>query len=231
MAIGETDAGCLRQLKQGAQVPAHGPAIPFQVLGYLVVGGESAAHFPFPLNGGETGPDGPDAVDAIGQGGPQIHCLDVGDVAEVTGVVVVRHLDPESVIGGGGKSEAPLLAEGHDEIGVGHPGVTRNVVGSGIQTDRPQGGRHPGGALDVDVGVHVDDAAGEGQGIEPGHGGGVAGEHAGIVGDGGFTREGSPHAGGGLLRELEAGSLHLARQQQEGYEGGVERRMHGLSSG
>jgi hypothetical protein len=67
----------------------------------------------------------------------------------------------------------------------------------------------------------VDDAAGEGQGIEPGHGGGVAGEHAGIVGDGGFTREGTPHAGGGLLRELEAGSLYLARQQQEGYEGGL----------
>lgn len=56
----------------------------------------------------------------------------------------------------------------------------------------------------------MDDAAGEGQGIEPGHGGGIAGEHAGIVGDGGFTREGTPHAGGGLLRELEAGSLYLA---------------------
>ena len=29
----------------------------------------------------------------IGQGRPQIHRLDVGDIAEVAGVVVLRHLD------------------------------------------------------------------------------------------------------------------------------------------
>jgi len=78
--------------------------------------------------------------------------------------------------------------------------------------------------------VHIDEATGEGHGIETGHGGGVAGEHAGIVGDGGFACEGTPQAGSGLLRQLEAGALGMARQQQQGDEGGFDGRMHGLSS-
>ncbi len=139
VAVGEADAGRFRQLQQGTQVPAHGPAIPFQVLGDLVVGREGATHFPFALNGGEAGADGPDAVDAVGQRRPQIHGLDVGDIAEVAGVVVVRHLDAEPVIGGGSQPQAPLVVERHYEVGVGHPGIIGDVVGRRIQADRPLG--------------------------------------------------------------------------------------------
>lgn len=192
------------------------------MLGDLVVGREGATHFPFALNGGEAGADGPDAVDAVGQRRPQIHGLDVGDIAEVTGIVVVRHLDAEPVIGGGSQPQAPLVVERHYEVGVGHPGIIGDVVGRRIQADWPLGGRHPGGALDVDVGAHIDEATGEGHGIETGHGGGVAGEHAGIVGDGGFAGEGAAHAGGGLFGQLKTCRLGLARQHQQG----DERRLH-----
>ncbi len=51
--------------------------------------------------------------------------------------------------------------------------------------------------------MHIDEATGEGHGIETGHGGGVAGEHAGIVGDGGFAGEGAAYAGGGLFGQLK----------------------------
>ncbi|MNS91156.1 hypothetical protein D3C72_1252350 [compost metagenome] len=211
MAIGEADAGGRRQLQQGAEMPAKGPAIPLEVLGNLVVGGEGAAHFPFPLDGGKPGADRPVPVDAIGQGGTEIHGLDIGDVAKVTGVVVVRHLDAEAVIGGGRQPQPPLFIQRKDEIGIGDPGTVCDVAGACIQRHRAHGGRHPGHPLDVDVRLDVNDAPGEGGALEAGHGRGVTGEHAGIVGDGGFTGEGAAHAGGRLFRQLETGRLGLTR--------------------
>ena len=77
----------------------------------------------------------------------------------------------------------------------------------------------------------MDDATREGGALEAGYGGGVAGEHAGIVGDGCFACEGAPKAGGGLLRQLEAGPLGVTREQRQGDEGRFDGRMHGFSSG
>ncbi|MNH24744.1 hypothetical protein D3C79_846930 [compost metagenome] len=201
------------------------------MLGYLVVGGEGAAHFPLALNGGQTAPHGPEPVDAIGQRGAEIHGLDVGHVAKVTGVVVGGHLDAEAIVGGRRQSQPPALVERHYEIGIGHPGGGGDVVGARVQGQGAHGGRHPGCALDVDVGANIDEAAGEGRALEAGHGRRVAGEHAGVVGDGGFTGEGATHAGGRLLGQLETGRLDLTRQHQQGDERGLEGGMHSVFLG
>ncbi|MNC32950.1 hypothetical protein D3C75_813290 [compost metagenome] len=201
------------------------------MLGNLVVGGEGAPHFPFAMDGGEAGADRPVPVDAIGQGGTEIHRLDVGDVAEVTGVVVVRHLDAEAIVGGGRQPQPPLIIQGQDEIGVGHPGTVRDVIGARIQGHRALGGGDPGHPLYVDVRLDMNDAAGEGGAFETGHGGGVTGEHAGVVGDGCLPGEGAAHAGGRLFRQLETGRQDLTRQQDQGDKGGLEGRLHCFSSG
>ncbi|MNO85865.1 hypothetical protein D3C76_772480 [compost metagenome] len=77
----------------------------------------------------------------------------------------------------------------------------------------------------------MDDAAGEGGALETGHGGRIAGEHAGVVGDGCLPGEGTAHAGGRLFRQLETGRQDLARQQDQGDEGGLDGRLHCFSSG
>ena len=180
------------------------------MFGYFVVGREGATHFSLTLNGGKAAADRPHLIDAIGQRSTQIQGLDVRDIAEVTGIVVIRHLDAEAVVGGGCQPQSPLLIERHYQISVRDPGIASNIVGCCVQIDWAHGGRHSGGPLYVDVGADIDETTRESHCIETGHGGRIAGEHAGVVSDGCLAGEGAAHAGSGLFGQLETCSLGLA---------------------
>ncbi len=93
----------------------------------------------------------------------------------MTGAVVIRHLDAETVIGSSRESQSPLLIEWNDEIGVGNPGCGGDIVCTGIGSDDAGFGQQAGVTFNIDVRADIDGSARESYLVEAGHGCHVAG--------------------------------------------------------